>query len=143
MAGLRSGMVSGGVDVMAAFAKLRMVAGPQTPLPSLAAAALAWQDDAHVEENRAAYRAKLDAAEAIFGGAYDFYRPGGGFFLWLNVGDGIKACQTLWREAGVKVLPGAYLTQPSQSGASENIGAAIFASPWSPQWMTRKPLWRG
>ena len=126
LAGLRSGMVSGGVDVMAAFAKLRMVAGPQTPLPSLAAAALAWQDDAHVEENRAAYRAKLDAAEAIFGGAYDFYRPGGGFFLWLNVGDGIKACQTLWREAGVKVLPGAYLTQPSQSGASENIGAAYI-----------------
>lgn len=119
--GLRSGFVAGGKSVMARFHKLRMVAGPQSPLPTLHAAALAWADDAHVKENRAAYRAKLDIAEQIFGSDYGFYRPEGGFFLWLNVGDGEVATQTLWREAGLRVLPGAYLTQPSEAG--ENIGA--------------------
>lgn len=119
--GLRSGFVAGGTSAMARLNKLRMVAGPQSPLPVQQAAALAWQDDAHVAENRAAYRAKLDIAEQIFGTAYGFTRPPGGFFLWLNVGDGEAATQTLWREAGIRVLPGAYLTQDSPSG--DNIGA--------------------
>ena len=119
LAGLRSGLVTGGADAMAAFYKLRMVAGPQSPLPILKAAALAWADDAHVDNNRAAYRAKLDVAEEVFGNAYGFYRPQGGFFLWLNVGDGVAATQTLWREAAIKVLPGAYLTQETRAG---NIG---------------------
>ena len=118
--GLRSGFVAGGKSVMARFHKLRMVAGPQSPLPVQNAAALAWGDDAHVHENRTAYRAKLDVAEQVFGSSYGFYRPQGGFFLWLKVGDGERATQTLWREAGLRVLPGAYLTQPSPTG--ENIG---------------------
>ena len=120
LAGLRSGLVTGGRDVMQAFYRLRMVAGPQTSLPALAAAALAWQDDAHVEDNRAAYRAKLDLAEGLFGTRFGLYRPPGGFFLWLNVGDGAVACEALWRHAGLRVLPGAYLTQETRNG---NIGA--------------------
>lgn len=120
LAGLRSGLVTGGRDVMQAFYRLRMVAGPQTSLPALAAAALAWQDDAHVEDNRATYRAKLDLAEGLFGTRFGFYRPPGGFFFWLNVGDGAAACEALWRHAGLRVLPGAYLTQETRNG---NIGA--------------------
>jgi aspartate/methionine/tyrosine aminotransferase len=123
LAGLRSGFVTGGRSAMAAFYKMRMVAAPQTPLPTLAAAALAWGDDAHVVENRAAYRQKIDAAEAVFGTSYGFYRPAGGFFLWLTVGDGEAAAKTLWREAGLRVLPGAYLTQ---SDSDENRGAAYI-----------------
>lgn len=124
LAGLRSGFVSGGEDAMRAFQKLRMVAGPQTPLPHLAAAALAWGDDAHVAVNRDLYRAKLDAAQAIFGTDFDFYRPDGGFFLWLNVGDGETAARFLWREEGMRVLPGAYLTVPDADGT--NKGAAYI-----------------
>ncbi len=120
LAGLRSGFVAGSKTVMAGFHKLRMVAGPQSPFATQAAAALAWDDEAHVEDNRAAYRAKFDMAEEIFGDSFGFYRPEGGFFLWLNVGDGEKAAEILWREAGVKVLPGAYLAQSTAHG---NIGA--------------------
>ena len=119
LAGLRSGLVTGGASAMVALHKLRMVAGPQTPLPSLAAAASAWRDDAHVVENRAAYRVKIDAAEKIFGDAYGFYRPQGGFFLWLKTGNGEEAAKTLWQADGLKVLPGAYLTQDNKG---ENIG---------------------
>ena len=120
LAGLRSGLVTGGRSAMAAFHKLRMVAGPQTPLPSLQAAALAWADTAHVADNRALYRRKIDLAEQIFADSYGFYRPQGGFFLWLRVGDGEKAAAHLWRHAGLRVLPGAYLTQDTAAG---NIGA--------------------
>lgn len=123
LAGLRSGLVTGGASAMAAFHKLRMVAGPQTPLPSLAAAASAWRDDAHVVENRAAYRAKIDVAEKIFGDAYGFYRPQGGFFLWLKTGNGEEAAKTLWQADGLKVLPGAYLTQDiMRDNKARNIG---------------------
>lgn len=121
LAGLRAGFVAGGKSVMAAYHKLRMVAGPQSPLAAQAAAALAWGDDAHVEENRALYRAKFDMAENILGTDFGFYRPQGGFFLWLNVGNGEKAAQILWREEGLRVLPGAYLTMPNAAG--DNIGA--------------------
>lgn len=121
LAGLRSGFVAGGKTAMAAFHKLRMVAGPQSPFAAQSAAALAWGDDAHVSENRALYRAKFDIAEERLNGVFAFYRPKAGFFLWLAVGDGEKAARILWREEGLKVLPGAYLTMPNRVG--ENIGA--------------------
>lgn len=124
LAGLRSGFVAGGATLMAAYHKLRMVAGPQSPFPAQAAAALAWGDDKHVQENRALYVAKLDMAEQVMGGHFDFYRPAGGFFLWLNVGDGEAAARRLWQEEGLKVLPGAYLTTPAADGT--NIGAAYI-----------------
>ena len=61
------------------------------PLPIQAAAAALWRDEAHVEENRARYRRKFDIAEAAIVGRFGFYRPQGGFFLWLDVGDGEAA----------------------------------------------------
>ena len=128
LAGLRSGFVAGGARIMAAYYKLRMVAGPQSPFAVQAAAALAWANDAHVAENRALYAAKLDMAEQLLGGHFDFYRPAGGFFLWLNVatytGDGEAAAKLLWQEEGLRVLPGGYLTTPNADGT--NIGAAYI-----------------
>ena len=44
------------------------------------------------------------------GNRFGFYRPAGGFFLWLDVGDGEAACRRLWREGGIRVLPGGYLS---------------------------------
>ena len=108
--GLRSGFVAGGAGVMRALSGLRQIAGPQCPLPAQAAAALAWGDDAHVAENRRLYDEKFSLAEEIFGTAYAFERPPAGFFLWLNVGNGVAAAAHLWRHYGVRVLPGAYLS---------------------------------
>jgi aspartate/methionine/tyrosine aminotransferase len=110
-AGLRSGFIAGDPDLIRAFSRLRSYALAGNPLPALAAAAALWSDDAHVEENRRLYRAKIDAAERVLGGRFGFYRPPGGFFLWLDVGDGEAAARTLWSEAGLRVLPGAYLTR--------------------------------
>ena len=48
-------------------------------------------------------------AEQILHNRFGYYTPGGGFFLWLDVGDGEEATRRLWGEAHVKVLPGAYV----------------------------------
>ena len=98
------------------FSGLRAIAGPQCPLAAQAAAALAWSDDAHVQENRQKYSQKFSAAEKLFAGTYDFYRPDGGFFLWLNVGDGEAIARHLWVSQGVRVLPGAYLARDGAGG---------------------------
>jgi N-succinyldiaminopimelate aminotransferase len=84
------------------------------PLPVMAAATALWGDETHVEENRALYRAKIEDAARIFAGRFGFYRPEGGFFLWLDVKDGEAAAAALWRKGGIKVLPGAYLARDQQ-----------------------------
>jgi aspartate/methionine/tyrosine aminotransferase len=84
----------------------------------MAAAAALWRDNAHVEANRARYRAKFDVAERALAGQLGFYRPEGGFFLWLEVGDGVTAAVRLWREAGIKVLPGGYLSAGFEGAAN-------------------------
>lgn len=117
-AGLRSGFVAGDVRLVQAFARLRSYALAGNPLPALAAAAALWADDAHVEENRRLYRLKFDAAEAALSGRFGFYRPPGGFFLWLDVGDGEAAAAKLWQEAALRVLPGRYLTRHQGPGPS-------------------------
>lgn len=119
-AGLRSGFVVGDPDLIAGFTRLRAYSLAGMPLPVLAAATALWADDAHVEINRAYYRANVDAAEAVLNGKLGYYRPDAGFFLWLDVSqvaeNGEEATKRLWREGAIKVLPGAYLTQPHKDG---------------------------
>ena len=114
--GLRSGFVAGDADLIAKFSRLRAHGGAVQPLPVLAASAALWRDEVHVETNRALYRAKIDDAAQIFGNRFGFYRPAGGFFLWLDVGDGERAAKRLWSEAGIRVLPGAYLARAGADG---------------------------
>jgi aspartate/methionine/tyrosine aminotransferase len=57
------------------------------------------------------YLAKFALAEGILGAIPGVTIPQAGFFLWLPVPDGEAAALRLWREAGVRVLPGAYLAR--------------------------------
>lgn len=120
-AGLRSGFVVGDPRLIARFNRLRNYANAGTSLPGLAAATALWNDDAHVVDNRALYRAKFARAETFLAGRLGYRRPAGGFFLWLNVGDGEAATKKLWEEGGLRVLPGAYLSQTDETG--RNPGA--------------------
>ena len=105
--GLRSGMVAGDARLIEKFRAFRNVAGPTVPTPLLAVSAACWRDEDHVIANRAAYREKMDAAERILGERMK--RPRGGFFLWLEVGNGEDFTGRAWSEQGVRVLPGAYM----------------------------------
>ena len=118
--GLRSGLGVGGDKLMKQFLKLRMLAAPQSPIAAQKAAALCWANDAHVQENRTLYQDKIDLAEDILGARYNFYRPAGGFFLWLDVGDSEAITKLLWEKGGIRVLPGAYLGAEVNG---ENTGA--------------------
>lgn len=125
--GLRSGFCAGGRALMIRFRNFRNIAAPQVPLPLMAAAAACWADDDHAAANRNLYRAKIDAAERVLGNRFGFYRPPGGFFLWLDVGDGEQAARELWAKGGVKVLPGAYLSrEDSPYGPPGNPGKAYI-----------------
>ncbi len=116
LAGLRSGFVAGHAELMARFREFRNVTGPQLPLPLAAVSTAAWSDEAHVVANRALYKEKFAAAQAKLGNRFGFRIPAGSFFLWLEVGDGEAAATKLWREGGVRVLPGAYLARDTQDG---------------------------
>lgn len=118
--GLRSGFVAGDPELIQKFKLLRNYGGASIPMPLLAASAALWRDDEHVVKNRALYSKKFDCADLILAKKFDYYRPAGGFYLWLNVGDGEAATIKLWGQAGVRVIPGSYLARPDKLG--ENPG---------------------
>jgi len=101
---------------MAKFRALRNYAGPQVPLPIIAASAAAWSDEAHVRANRAQYVERFQLAQRLLGNRAGFRLPEGGFFLWLEVGDGVQTTLDLWRKAGVRVLPGATMGREIEAG---------------------------
>ncbi len=123
MPGLRSGFAAGGPESIRALRRLRAYAGAPLPEPLQDVAAAAWADEAHVVENRALYRAKYALADELLGDLPGYMAPQAGFFLWLPVDDGEAAALKLWREAGIRVLPGAYLARDTDQG---NPGAGFI-----------------
>jgi aspartate/methionine/tyrosine aminotransferase len=117
-AGLRSGFIAGDRRVVAMMRRLRTYASSAPSLPILAASAELWADEDHAVAIRDAYRAKMDLAEAALTGLAGFHRPMGGFFLWLDVGDGESAARRLWHEAAIRALPGAYLGREDANGVN-------------------------
>ena len=116
--GLRSGIVAGCPGLIEKFRAFRNVAGPTVPGPVQAASAAAWCDEGHVTANRLAYAEKMAAAERILGDRMT--RPGGGFFLWLDVGNGEDFALRAWRDQGVRLLPGAYMGREISIGKTQS-----------------------
>jgi N-succinyldiaminopimelate aminotransferase len=119
--GLRVGFAAGDKRFLSAFLELRNVAAPQVPVPAQHVAVAAYNDEAHVEENRRLYNVKFDLADQIIGDRYGYKRPAGGFFLWLDVsaqGGSELVAKRLWQEAGVRVLPGRYCARTQKDGSN-------------------------
>lgn len=124
--GLRCGFAAGDPAFLARWTRFRNMAAPQVPEPVQAVAVAAFSDEAHVEANRRLYNAKYAAAERILGPVFGPVTPEGGFFLWLDVTglaeDGFDAGEAatlrLWREGGVRVVPGSYLAAPGRDGTN-------------------------
>jgi len=113
--GFRSGFAVGDKNIITSFKKLRHYCAGQQPIPIQEAATALWNDDDHAEKNRKKYKQKFQIAKSIFKKEHGFYMPDGGFYLWLNVGNGEKITQELWQEEGIKVMPGSYLSRTSAS----------------------------
>lgn len=121
LAGLRCGFAAGDPVFLRKWAKFRGLAAPQVSLPAQAVAVRAYQDEAHVAENRRLYNEKFEAAERFLGPIMGSVTPEGGFFLWLDVGkwgDGVTVTKRLWRDIGVKVVPGGFLASDQSDGSN-------------------------
>src|SRR6516162_59678 len=123
--GMRVGFAAGDRKFLGAFHELRNVAAPQVPVPLQHVAVAAYGDEAHVEENRRLYRIKFDLADQILGNRYGYSRPAGGFCVWLDVsgrGGDEAATVRLYRDAGVRVIPGSYLARQQPDGSNPGAG---------------------
>ncbi len=125
LAGMRVGFAAGDKKFLALFHELRNVAAPQVPVPLQHVAVAAYGDEAHVEENRRLYRIKFDLADQILGSRYGYRRPAGGFCVWLDVstmGGDEAAAVKLYRDGGVRVVPGSYLARRQPDGTNPGAG---------------------
>jgi aspartate/methionine/tyrosine aminotransferase len=126
-AGLRSAFVAGGTKNIGMIKRLRAYSGSPNPIPALHAAEALWRDEDHVVESRKLYQDKYALADEILGGLPGYIAPEAGFFLWLDVGDGEAGVVKLWKDAGVKCLPGAYLGRGDpRFNEGENPGARFM-----------------
>jgi N-succinyldiaminopimelate aminotransferase len=110
--GLRSGFVAGDARVLADFLLYRTYHGCAMPLHHQLASIAAWQDEAHVRDNRALYREKFTAVLAELGGRMDVQLPDAGFYLWPRtpVAD-TEFARLLYAQEQVTVLPGSFLAR--------------------------------
>jgi N-succinyldiaminopimelate aminotransferase len=123
--GMRVGFAAGDRRFLARYVELRNIAAPQVPVPLQEVAIACYGDEAHVDANRDLYVAKFDLADQIIGDRYGYQRPAGGFFLWLDVsahGGDEAASKRLWREGGLRVIPGHYLARDGADGRNPGMG---------------------
>jgi len=117
LAGLRSGFICAGKEVIEKLSLYRTYHGVTLSFPTQKASTWAWSDKDHVQANRLEYDKKYKAAISCLDSIEDLERPQGGFYFWLKLpcDDEIFA-KTLYQEESVLSLPGSYL-------ATENNGS--------------------
>jgi len=128
--GMRSGFVAGDAELIKAYLKYRTYHGSAMPPVHQLASIEAWNDETHVQNNRALYVEKFDAVINILDSVIKVKSPDAGFYLWLNtpVDDEIFA-KDLFAQQNVTVLPGSYLSRESDgiNPGKDHIRMALVA----------------
>jgi N-succinyldiaminopimelate aminotransferase len=114
--GLRSGFVAGDPEFLAGFRLYRTYHGCAVPVHTQLASVPAWQDEAHVIENRRLYREKFARVVPMLEEALEVEAPQGAFYLWTDVGDDEAFARGLFEQQHVTVLPGTYLARDTAGG---------------------------
>ena len=115
--GLRSGFVAGDAALMKAFFLYRTYHGSAMSPVVQAASIAAWQDEAHVADNRALYREKFATVTPLLAEVLEVALPDAGFYLWAKVpghvcgGSDTAFSRDLLAQYNVTVLPGSYLAR--------------------------------
>jgi N-succinyldiaminopimelate aminotransferase len=113
--GMRSGFVAGDAAVLAKFALYRTYHGCAMNPAIQTASIAAWDDEAHVADNRRLYAEKFAAAIATLQPVLPATMPDAGFYLWLRTPIADTAfAQRLHRDYNVAVLPGSFLARTAQ-----------------------------
>ncbi len=110
LAGVRVGCYAGDADLVDFLREVRKHAGMMVPGPAQAAAVAAFDDDDHVEEQRARYAARLERLATVLSDwlGCEVPRPDGAFYLWVPTDDGWELTRRLAAEAGAIVSPGEF-----------------------------------
>jgi N-succinyldiaminopimelate aminotransferase len=111
--GLRSGMVAGDSELIKQFLLYRTYHGSAMSPAVQAASVAAWNDEAHVIENRRQYAEKFAAVMPMLKDVLQFDAPDAAFYLWARVpgGDDAAFARELYRTRHVTVLPGSFLAR--------------------------------
>ena len=115
--GMRSGFVAGDAALMKAFLLYRTYHGSAMSHTVQAASAAAWNDEAHVVENRAIYREKFAAVTPLLAKVLEVKLPDAAFYLWAKIpaqvcgGRDTAFAAELPAQYNVTVLPGSYLAR--------------------------------
>lgn len=118
--GLRSGFVAGDAEWIQRFLLYRTYHGSAMSGVVQAASAAAWDDEAHVADNRRLYREKFAQVTPVLAEVMDVALPDAGFYLWARVperfggqqgGDDTDFARLLLAQYNVTVLPGQYLAR--------------------------------
>ncbi|MGB4673381.1 MAG: succinyldiaminopimelate transaminase [Azovibrio sp.] len=112
--GLRSGFVAGDRELLQRYLLYRTYHGCAMAPPVQAAAVAAWNDEAHVRDNRRQYREKFAAVTPLLTAVLETGMPDAGFYLWARtpVPD-TDFARDLLAAYNVVVLPGSFLARAS------------------------------
>jgi N-succinyldiaminopimelate aminotransferase len=125
--GLRSGFAAGEAGILERFLLYRTYHGAAMSNTVQLASVAAWNDEAHVAQNRRLYREKFDAFFDVVHPALPLVRPEAAFYYWAAVpGDDERFARELFAARNVKVLPGSYLSRESR-GANPGRGHVRIA----------------
>jgi N-succinyldiaminopimelate aminotransferase len=114
--GMRSGFVAGDAAILKKFLLYRTYHGSAMSPAIQAASIAAWNDEAHVQENRDKYIRKFKQITPMLREVLDVDLPDAGFYLWAKVDkrapiSDIDYARRLYAEYNVTVLPGSYLAR--------------------------------
>ena len=130
--GMRSGFVAGDAAIIKQFLLYRTYHGSAMGLVVQQASIAAWNDEAHVVDNRAQYRAKFAQVTPVLAAVMDVALPDAGFYLWAKVpanvcgGSDVEFARALRAQYNVTVLPGSYLAREA-GGANPGQGRIRMA----------------
>jgi N-succinyldiaminopimelate aminotransferase len=128
--GLRSGFVAGDAKLLQSFLLYRTYHGSAMPVPTQLASIAAWDDDAHVVENRTLYRHKFASVLPILREVLPVDMPEASFYLWPRVDDGERFTRQLFERQHVTVLPGSYIARetPEENPGRDRVRISLVAT---------------
>jgi N-succinyldiaminopimelate aminotransferase len=109
---MRSGFVAGDAKIIERFTLYRTYHGCAMNPAIQAATIAAWNDEAHVAENRRLYAEKFAKVIALLSPVLPVSKPDASFYLWIRTPIPDTAfAQQLYRDYNVSVLPGSFLAR--------------------------------
>ena len=131
--GMRSGFVAGDEKIIEKFALYRTYHGCAMNPAVQAASIAAWNNEAHVIENRRLYAEKFNAVMPLLSKVLQVEMPDAAFYLWAksSIND-TELAVSLYRDLNITVLPGSYLAREAHGiNPGQNFIRMALVAPYN------------